>query len=66
MPRCTVAVVQEKIDAEDRAALGTVLAHEDVTSSKIAEALRDAGHSISNDNIRRHRRGECKCAREAK
>lgn len=66
MARCRVAVILESIDAEDRAALGAVLAHRDVQSARIAETLRDGDYYISNDTVGRHRRGECKCAREAK
>ncbi len=63
--RCTVAVICEQLEAEDRIALVEVLRNTSVPASSIRDRLVSAGYEISKDTLNNHRRGDCRCPREA-
>ena len=63
--RCAVAVLAAKLDPEDSTAFLEVVRNEDVPAVAIRDRLVKAGHPIAKDSLWRHRRGDCKCPREA-
>lgn len=60
--RCrTHLVLTEKLDADDRVTMETMLADPEATSVMITQALRLIGIGLSPQSVARHRRGDCKC-----
>lgn len=64
--RCGVAQLKDQLDPEDSAALLRVLERTSVPVPAIRDRLISAGYDISKDTLRRHRKSDCKCQREAK
>lgn len=62
-PACSVATILRRSTEEDAAALTAALADERFLLAHIHAALQAEGHPISQGTLRRHRRGECACAR---
>lgn len=62
-PACTVKRVAANLDPDEAADFEAAIASRDVTASAIARVMREDGHSISDQAIGRHRRGECACGR---
>lgn len=60
---CTVGVVLDGLDQDDRAAAIQALADRTRTATSIAEALTSIGHPVAKQTVQRHRRGECRCDR---
>ena len=58
---CTMGLLIDRLDDEDRAELATYLGDPAVTSTAISRALRKSGHALADCTVRRHRRGECAC-----
>jgi hypothetical protein len=61
--RCIFSRMQDQFDHEDREALHTLLASRGHLA--IARELTAAGFAMSEHTVRRHRRGDCTCARVA-
>jgi hypothetical protein len=61
-PRCSIAVICETLDADDREALTAALAS-DVPHSFITRALAAIDHRVAITTVGRHRRGDCDCDR---
>lgn len=59
-PPCSVSMVMEQLDADDKAALTTALAS-GAQLSAIARALNQIGYRISPHTLGRHRKGDCRC-----
>ena len=59
---CSVRVLLDQLDDEDREALQKVLADHSITSVDIYRALTDAGHYVGAQTVARHRAGRCRCA----
>lgn len=64
-PRCSVAVMADRLDDADAADLAAAIADPTVTASAIWRALAMRGHHLGADAIRRHRNGVCACGRVA-
>lgn len=61
-PRCSVKVILDSLDGEDRAALETAIDDLAWTCSSIFRALNKEGHTgVSETALRRHRQRMCKC-----
>lgn len=61
-PLCGIAVLLDRLDKADRAALLQFLADRDtVTTAVIHRALAAEGHRVGKNTIERHRRGDCAC-----
>jgi hypothetical protein len=63
MSRCIFHRIRSEFDAEDRAALDTLL----MTAGHLAIAreMTAAGFPMSEHTVRRHRKQDCTCARVA-
>ena len=63
MSKCIFHRIQTDFDAEDRAALNTLL----MTAGHltIAREMTAAGYQMSEHTVRRHRKGDCMCAKVA-
>ena len=66
-PRCTIAVLLEKLTDQEGAALIKAIDEGKATSTAISQALEKAGHRIAAQTITRHRRRStskgCRCER---
>jgi len=62
-PPCSVALILDKLDPDDRAALEAWLDNPLKRHSLIAAALKKNGHPIQDSTIGRHRNGKCICVR---
>lgn len=60
-PRCTIAVVLERLDGDDRRDLLALLADPLVPGSLISRVLIGRGHSVKPPTVNRHRRRMCDC-----
>jgi len=63
MSRCIFHRIQQQFDSEDRAALETLLQTRGHLT--IAREMTAAGYAMSEHTVRRHRKGDCTCARVA-
>lgn len=63
--RCMVLVVRRRLDAEDAAALDEALVSPTTSGAAIVRALTQSGHTITENSVQRHRRGDCSCGRTA-
>ncbi len=63
--KCSIALTAEQLDHEDRTAFLVVTRNTDVPAQAIRDRLATAGYDVTKDSIWRHRRGDCKCPREA-
>jgi hypothetical protein len=64
-PRCTVAIIAERLEGADAADFAAAIADPTITASAIWRALAMRGHHLGADTIRRHRNGVCACGRFA-
>lgn len=62
-PTCGIAKIREQLDPKDRAVLDAALADDKVTGSAISRVLKDRGHSISQNAVTYHQRGDCRCGK---
>jgi hypothetical protein len=62
-PRCTL--YEPRLVPEDLEQLRAALKAPEVTTSSIFRWLDKKGVDVSIDTVKRHRRGECLCRREA-
>lgn len=66
-PRCSIALLLEKLTDAEKTALIGAIDNSNLTYSSIARALNRAGHKVLPTTIKRHRqRGTsdgCRCAR---
>lgn len=60
-PTCSVKILLNDLDAEDRQALAEALEDEKIAGTAIERALLKEGHRMAAHNIQRHRRGMCSC-----
>ena len=64
-PPCTVKLILEELDSEDREALEELLRNRGVSAAKVAGVLMRHGYRIAGPAIGRHRRGHaaggCAC-----
>lgn len=58
-PRCTVCTLIDVLDVEDRDALLGALSDQTLQSRRLADALAEEGHHVSQHSVSRHRRGDC-------
>ena len=64
-PTCTVTVLLSTMDDDDADLLRKAMANPYAPTTAIAAALADQGYRITAATLQRHRRGECRCARES-
>jgi hypothetical protein len=63
-PRCTVALLLNQLDEEERAELVDCLDDTvGVQTSALTRVLRARGHQIGEASMGRHRRRDCACPR---
>jgi len=60
-PTCSVKILLNDLDDEDRQALAEALDDEKIAGTAIERALLKEGHRMPAHNIQRHRRGMCSC-----
>jgi hypothetical protein len=63
MSRCIFSRIQAEFDHEDRAALDMLLQTRGHLT--IAREMTAAGYRMSEHTVRRHRKGDCMCAKAA-
>lgn len=63
MSKCIFHRIQAEFDSEDRAALETLLQTRGHLT--IAREMTAAGYRMSEHTVRRHRKGDCMCAKVA-
>lgn len=61
-PPCTVAVVLDRLEGDDRADLLRLLADRFVPGTLISRALIARRHAVKPQTIQRHRNALCSCA----
>ena len=61
MSRCIFHRIQSEFDGEDRAALEMLLQTRGHLT--IAREMTAAGYVMSEHTVRRHRKGDCQCAK---
>lgn len=59
--KCTVAVIFDVLDENDRADLRHALADPGISTLAILEVLKQRGHRIAATTITKHRKGVCTC-----
>ena len=64
-PACTVGILLKQLDKKTVDTLTAAMNNPHAPSTRISQALKDMGHPASAHVIQRHRRGECRCARES-
>lgn len=64
-PTCTMGILLKQLDKKTVDTLNAAMNNPHAPSTKICQALTDMGHRVSAHVIQRHRRGECRCARES-
>lgn len=64
-PACTMGILLKELDKKTVDTLNAAMTNPHAPSTKISQALTDLGHRVSAHVIQRHRRGECRCARES-
>jgi hypothetical protein len=57
---CAYMALYNSLSKEDQRAIDKAW-ERDIPLSLIVKALRQEGHKTSQDSLRAHRRGECKC-----
>lgn len=57
---CAYISLYNRLSKEDQKALDNAW-EKGIPTSLIVKALRQEGHKTSNDSVRAHRKGECKC-----
>lgn len=63
-PQCSFVGLHTDLSKADRADLDAMMANEQrYPATKIGEALRKRGLKVSDETVRRHRRGICACPR---
>jgi hypothetical protein len=62
-PECRVAAVLGKLTKADQADLHAAVADISLPATAIGRGLRSLGHTVSDSQLQRHRRGECACPR---
>lgn len=60
-PPCTVSVILDQLDSDDRDALQTALNDRLVGTATIFRVLTGNGFQVGLNAVQRHRRGECAC-----
>lgn len=60
---CRVREMFDTVPPEDRKALMSAIDNHEITAPAIERALKKNGYFIAGTTIRRHRRGECSCAK---
>lgn len=58
-PKCSVCSLIKALPAKDQKVIEAAMADWTFTSAAIARALRDEGHSVSQQTLSRHRKNEC-------
>jgi hypothetical protein len=61
---CNVALLIKQLPPTDREGLLAALEDPAIYGSTIVKVLKDRGHRIGDDSVRRHRRGACSCTEE--
>lgn len=61
---CAYVSLYERLSQEDQKALDEAW-EKGMPMSLIVNALRQEGHKTSNDSIRAHRKGDCRCAQQS-
>jgi hypothetical protein len=64
-PSCTIGILLKELDKDTAASLTAAMQNPHAPATKISQALKDMGKPASAHVIQRHRRGECRCARES-
>lgn len=64
-PVCSLGILLKQLDKKTVDTLNAALTNPHAPSTKISQALTDLGHRITSHTVQRHRRGECRCARES-
>jgi hypothetical protein len=59
--RCPMVPILSAFPAEERAELDEALADPSIEGSTLGKVLKARGYKISDEAVRRHRRGECAC-----
>ena len=60
-PPCSVSLLLEDLNDEDRAAVIEAMADAKIPSTAIDRALLKEGYRVGSHSLQRHRRGECAC-----
>lgn len=60
-PACGIAVLFASVDDTYRAEVQDMLAAHGLQATSIAAVLKEDGHTIGADSIRRHRKRQCRC-----
>ena len=60
---CSTGLLLDQLDKSMRTDLVGLLSDASVTTSAIASALSELGYRVAVGNLRRHRKGECRCPR---
>lgn len=61
---CNVSVLMKTLGPADREGLISAMEDPTIYGSTIVKVLKDRGHRIGDDSVRRHRRGACSCTDE--
>lgn len=61
---CAYMTLYKSLSKEDQRAVDDAWAR-DIPTSLIVNALRQEGYQTSNDSLRAHRRGDCRCLKES-
>lgn len=61
---CNVALLVQQLAPADREGLLAAMEDPAIYGSTIVKVLKDRGHRIGDDSVRRHRRGACSCGEE--
>lgn len=64
-PQCGIAMLMPALDKKTQDLLKAAMQNAYAPSTAIAQAMSDQGHRVSAHTVQRHRRGECRCARES-
>lgn len=58
---CTVGQFLASLDKGEAEAVRDIIMDPNRVASQLSTVLREEGHSVGPDVLRRHRRGECAC-----
>lgn len=60
---CRIREIADSLPEGDKDAFVVAINDENITAPAIERALKKNGYSVAGTTIRRHRRGECSCAK---
>lgn len=61
-PSCAMGRILADMTKEDREHTKIALADVTIQSPAIARVLKNRGHTVGNETVRRHRKGSCSCS----